>query len=391
MSRLADVRVVSPVAWFPLMSGLRSASGPNEELQNGVKVYRPRFLCIPKILKSLDGRLYTLSLKNWINPLIEQWRPDIIDAHFIWPDGVGAAGLASSLEIPYSITLRGKIYPSLEDASQRKQCVAALQKADLVISVDDRMAQLARDFGVDSKRIEVIPNGVDIQRFRDGDQASARKELGLPERERLVLTVAHLGKRKGHHEMIEALAHLPDDVSLVLVGGASVSGEDEKQLRDIARQHQVAHRLVFAGKQPHHQVHRFYQAADLTVLASWREGCPNTVLESLACGTPVVATDVGSVNSMIHDGVNGHVVPIRDVKRLSNAIASMLDQPPSSETVRRSKAVRPWQSVGKDVLSRFAQTLQTSSLRADARDNPIVETNLGAESCVKPSDTRPNS
>jgi glycosyltransferase involved in cell wall biosynthesis len=225
--------------------------------------------------------------------------------------------------------------------------------ADQVISVDPRMAQVAEDLGVSPARITVIPNGVDLDCFGCGDRNAARQELGLPVSGRLIVTVAHLGQRKGHHETIAALASLPPDVRLVLVGGPGPIGGDGDDLRQLAQRLGVAERLILAGKQPHDRVPKYYQAADISVLASWREGCPNTVIESLACGTPVVATDVGSVRWMIDERTNGRVVPIRDAGALGSAIQSLLEQSPLPDIVRNSDAVRSWDAVADDVLTAF--------------------------------------
>lgn len=368
-----DVRVVSPQAWFPGSTWRRGALGPAVEDWAGLEVHRPRFLCVPKVLKSFDGRFYAWSLQRWLDRFLVDWRPDLLDAHFVWPDGVGVAQLAKRAKLPYSITLRGKIYPCLEIPAQRRLCTAALQNADVVISVDPRMAEVAERLGVASDRIRVIPNGVDCQRFEPGDRAAARRELGLPQDARLLVTIAHLGQRKGHFETIAALRSLPKDVHLVLVGGAGPLGGDAENLLALAEQTGVAERLIIAGKQPHERIPKYYQAADVSVLASWREGCPNAVLESLACGIPVVATDVGSVSCMLEDGINGHIVPLRDVDRLSHAIQAILDQPPNPDVVRRSSAVRSWEAVAGDVRNAFSAVLGGSTPSLGSAEEPSLE------------------
>lgn len=372
MAQKVNVRVVSPAAWFPGTSWIRGEDGPREESWCGMTVYRPRFLCFPKVFKSCDGALYAASLNRWLDELVARWKPDLLDAHFVWPDGVGVYRLAERLRIPYSITLRGKIHPCLDIPSQRKQCAAALIRAETVISVDPRMAEIAADLGVPASRIDVVPNGIDLEHFQVGDRIAARLALGLPLEGRLIVTVAHLGQRKGHQETIQALKALPKDVRLMLVGGAGPMGGNGDDLRHLAERVGVAERLILIGKQPHERIPRFYQAADLTVLASWREGCPNTVLESLACGTPVVATDVGSVSCMIDEGINGRIVPVRDVQRLSAGIQAVLDQPPSAEVVCSSPAIRSWDAVAEDVLKVFSRIV--SERPAAGVQNPTHQT-----------------
>lgn len=378
LANRANVQVVSPQAWFSGRTWRRGSLGTAVEDWAGLSVHRPHFLCIPKVLKSLDGRFYAWSLQRWLDRFLIDWRPDLLDAHFVWPDGVGVAQLAQRANLPYSITLRGKIYPCLEIPAQRRLCTQALKKADAVISVDPRMAEVAERLGVASERIQVIPNGVDCELFQPGDRITARRELGLPLDARLLVTVAHLGQRKGHFETIAALKLLPKDVYLVLVGGSGPLGGDAENLRTLADRAGVADRLIIAGKQPHQRIPQYYQAADLSVLASWREGCPNAVLESLACGIPVVATDVGSVSYMLKDGVNGFVVPIRDVERLSQAIRAVLDAPPNPDVVRASPAVRSWDAVAGDVRNTFCKILGHSTSSYSVSKDPASEIQSGA-------------
>ena len=223
------LEVVSPVPTLPVISRLRGWPGPEQETWQGLTVHRPRFFYLPAVLKSRDGQFYARGIRAWLERQVEKSRPDLLDAHFVWPDGVGVSLLARQLGLPYTITLRGKIYPCLEIPSQRHQCAEALRGAAAVISVDNRMAELAKELGVSPERIHVIPNGVDMELFRLRDRQAARRELGLPATGQLLVSVAHLGERKGHHETIRALAQLPADIKLVLVGGDSASHRGGKQ------------------------------------------------------------------------------------------------------------------------------------------------------------------
>jgi teichuronic acid biosynthesis glycosyltransferase TuaC len=357
-----ELEVAAPVPHFPVLTRLRGGAGPQRENWRGLRVHRPRFLYVPGMLKSLDARLYARGLRGWLGRRIERWRPDALDAHFVWPDGVGVSLLAGQFGLPYVITLRGKIYPCLEIPSQRRQCAEALRGAAAVVSVDSRMARVARELGAPAERVHVIPNGVDRVLFRPLDRLAARRQLGLPETGRLLVTVAHLGPRKGHRETIEALSRLPGDVRLVLVGGERRPGKDERALRRLAASLGVEDRVLLVGQQSYERIPLYFAAADLSVLASWREGCPNVVLESLAAGTPVVASDVGAVADLIIEERNGRVVPPRQVEPLAEAIAHTLEVPPPRQQVRNSPSVRSWDDVAEDVR----QVLQTAA-RASQR------------------------
>ena len=232
---------------------------------------------------------------------------------------MGVGLLARRMNLPYVVTLRGKLYPCLKIPSQRQQCADALRAAGAVISVSGPLAETARELGADPDRVFVIPNGVDTGHFHPRDKVEARRELHLPTDGRLLVTVAHLGPRKGHREVIHALQHLPDDVTLVLVGGAGIGGGGG-ELTSLADSLGLGGRIILTGPKTYDKVPLYFCAADVSVLASYREGCPNAVIESLACGTPVVATDVGAVPDLVTPGVNGHIVPARQVPPLTDAL-----------------------------------------------------------------------
>ncbi len=404
-----ELQVVSPVPSFPLVTRWRRGSVPAQEQWNGLTVHRPRFFSVPGVLKSLDAKFYARGLRRTMearcqvsgvrcqegeagdrrsekgdgDPLTRttdclsapltpdtchrtpgMWRPDVLDAHFIWPDGVAVALLARRLGIPYVLTLRGVIYLCMDVAGQRRQCIEALRGAAAVISVDGRMARLACELGVPPEQVHVIPNGADLDRFRPSDQLDARRRLGLPEQGRLLVTVAHLGVRKGHREALAALARLPDDVGLVLVGDELRRG-DAARLRRVAASLGVGHRLWLAGSQPPERVPDYFAAADAGLLASYREGCPNAVLECLACGRPVVATDVGAVPDMVVPGRNGEIVPPRDSEALAAALRKALGRCWNPEDVRRG--VKSWDEVAEQVHQVLDATCQPGCWEFDDR------------------------
>ena len=320
LSKYVDLRVCSPAPWFPLLAPKETIVHENLK---GLEISRPRFFYTPKIFKNNDAKYYARGLLPWVKKLHKQWQPDILDAHFVWPDGVGVSLMAKTLDIPYVITLRGKLFECMKEPSQRKQCAEALKKASVVISVSSDLAETAIKLGVEPAKIIVIPNGVDTDNFNIKDKMACRKYLGLPEDKKILVTVGHLGHRKGHHEVIRALADLPEDICLVLVGGPAQGGT-HKTIMVEAKKSGVEKRVILAGPQPYDQVARYFSAADASVLASYREGCPNAVLESLASGTPVIATDVGAVRDILPVPGAGYIVPRKQVAPLKAGIEKTL-------------------------------------------------------------------
>jgi glycosyltransferase involved in cell wall biosynthesis len=356
--QIEALEVVSPRPHFP---PLRRAAGESRDEFDGVAVHRPRFFCVPGLLKSLDPYFYARSVEGCVRGVIERLRPELLDAHFVWPDGVAAGILARRLGLEYAITLRGKIYPCLYRPAQKLQVARALRGASAVVSVSEPMARLAVSLGADARRVRVIPNGVDRERFGIRDRLACRRELGLEPNGRLLVTVAHLGPRKGHREALRALAELPPDVRLLIAGGDPAGGRCTQRLRALAGRLGVGDRLILPGPVPHEKIPLYFSAADASVLASYREGCPNVVLESLAAGTPVIASDVGAVRQILAVPACGRIVPARSVGPLAEAIAAVLDAPRPAADVLADSGVRSWRQVAADLAQTFRGALAPQS------------------------------
>jgi len=356
MARRAELEVAAPVPVFPLWTR-RSARLPAREVLGGLTVHRPRFFYVPGLCKDLDGWFYARGLRRWLREYLAARPVDLLDAHFVWPDGVGVARLARREGLPYAITLRGKIYPCLERPRQRAQCAEALRGAAAVLSVSGPMAQVARELGTEARRVHVIPNGVDTERFRPADRAAARRDLGLPADVPLAVLVGHLKPTKGHGEFVQALAALGPDAHAVIVGGEVERIRYRDRLRAQVEQLGLGGRVTLAGPQPYEHIPAYLAAADVVVLASHREGCPNVVLEALAAGRPVVATRVGAVPDIVTSDRCGRIVPPRDPAAMADALRDVLSRPWSAEDVRAAAAVRSWDQVAEEVLRVFGEAL----------------------------------
>lgn len=360
LAKQVDLEVASPVPVFPLVTRLRQRLPEPVEVVRGLTVHHPRFFYVPGVLKHLDGYFYGRGCEGWMTEYVRRRRPDLLDAHFVWPDGVGVARLARRFEIPYVITLRGKILEHMQFPKDRRQCAERCGAA-AVISVSGPMADVAADMGVPRDCLHVIPNGVDLERFAPRDRLEARRALGLPLDGRLLVTVAHLKVTKGHGEVVEALARLPADVRLVIVGGDLDRGQYRAALAGTIRRLGLGDRIDLVGRQPYDRVPLYLSAADVVVLASYREGCPNVVLEGLASGRPVVATRVGAVPDLVFAGENGVMVPVRDAGALADGLAEVLARSWSAEAVRASRSVRSWEDVAAQVKQVFDQVVSDGS------------------------------
>lgn len=358
----AEVRVVAPTPWFPFASGLRPGFRPEvpaEEVQDGVRVYHPRFLSIPGVLKCLDG----LFLFFWTLPLLLRLRREfpfqVIDAHFVYPEGLAAALAGLVLRVPVTITLRGMLPLLVPFRLRRPQLRFALRRAARIIAVSEPLKRDAVALGIPPERVRVIENGIDPEVFEARDRIEARRRLCLAKYGPLLVSVGTLAPRKGFHLVIEAVARCArrwPALRFAIVGGDGPEGAMGAELRQLAARLGIADAVIFAGPRESSELADWYSAADLFVLATAHEGCPNVVLEALACGTPVVATPVGNIPELIDSPRVGLLVE-RTVESISQGIARGLDRNWDREAVRARIASRTWRAVGREVAEELRQAL----------------------------------
>lgn len=330
LAKRCQVVVVAPVPWFPLNRWIRrERSGvPPVEQQAGLTVYHPRFLSIPRYAKCLDAFLYFLSLLAFTWRLRRTFPFEVIDAHFAFPDGVAATLLARTFRRPVVVTLRGSIVRLAGYRLHRPQLRWVLRRATRVAAVSESLARVAVSLGVSAEAVRVIPNGVDAGVFRPMPRIPARRQTGLPEDRPILLTVAGLYEGKGQQMVIDALPALLERhprLLYVMVGSPRPGEGYRRRLGLAASRGGLQDHVYFAGSRPHGELVGWFNAADVTVLATRSEGWPNVLLESLACGTPVVATRVGGTPEIVRDERDGFLVPYGDTGALISALLQALD------------------------------------------------------------------
>lgn len=348
-----DVRVVAPTPWFPLVSGFRPGFRPQvpaEEVQEGVPVLHPRFLSVPGILKCLDG----LFLFLWTLPVLirlrREFRFDVIDAHFVYPEGLAAVLAGLVFRVPMTVTLRGMLPLLVPFRLRRPQLRFALRRAARVIAVSESLKRDAVALGIPAERVRVIENGIDPGLFHPMDRTEARRSLGLPKYGPLLVSVGTLAPRKGFHLVMEAMARLRKSwptLRFAIVGGDGPEGAMGTELRQLARKLGIEDRVIFAGPRKRGELASWYAAADLFVLATAHEGCPNVVLEALACGTPVVGTPVGSIPELLTPEVG--LIVERNVESIAAGIDKALSRGWDRDAVRARIESRTWRAVGAEV------------------------------------------
>ncbi|MBB4844137.1 glycosyltransferase involved in cell wall biosynthesis [Paucibacter oligotrophus] len=367
-----ESRVVAPVPWFPSTDGrwgeyALMAKTPAREHRNGIEVLHPRYGLLPKIGMSLAPLGLYLGAKAAVQQLLDEgFDFDVIDAHYYYPDGVAAAMLARHFNKPLTITARGTDLNLIPEYTlPRKMMQWAARRAQASIGVCSALVDVLRGWQIPAERLHVMRNGVDLQRFRPVPQARVREELGL-QGSPLLMSVGYLIERKGHHLAIEALARLLPrypDARLVIVG----EGPERKNLQSLAEQLGVAQHLSMPGAQPNAELYRWYSAADIFILASSREGWANVLLEAMACGTPVVASDIWGTPEVVSEPVAGRLVGQRSGQAFAHELEQLLAAMPDRAEVRRFAEGFSWAATTQAQLDLFGR-LSRARTQGGGRD-----------------------
>lgn len=342
-----QARVVAPVPHPPWS---RHAV-PLLEQRHGVTVHHPPFFHIPGL------GMYTapLAMAAAALPLLRRLEAeepfDLLDAHYFYPDGVAAAWLADRLGKPLVITGRGSDLNLLPRHGVPRWLIRrAALRADAIVTVSQALQQPLLELGIAPQRLTTLRNGVDLDLFQPLDRDTARR--GLQCRQPTLLMVGHLIPRKGCARVIEAMTLLPE-AALMIVG----EGPLESELRHLVQQWGLAARVRFMGVVPHLRMKEYYSAADALVLASSREGWANCLLESMACGTPVVATAVWGAPEVVGCAEAGILMADDAPATIARCCRALLARPPERAHTRAYAQSFSWQATSRGQLALFRSVL----------------------------------
>jgi teichuronic acid biosynthesis glycosyltransferase TuaC len=361
-------RVVAPVL---TRLGLRhlergsAASVPSRERHAGLLVDHPRFQTVPGVGRFADGMLLYLQTASHLQRLRAEFPFDVIDAHYAFPDGAAAVLLGRRFGVPVCVTLRGGDIDLLPRFRLRRQAIRwTLEHADRVLAVSEHLVRGAEQLGLAPGRARVVPNGIDGATFAPIDQRVARARLGITGKAPLVLCVGNLLAEKGQHVLIEALGWLDREgggcaPALTIIGSDQWGSQAYKRsLTQRIAELGLGDRVSMIGSRPQADLALWYSAADLVVLPTFREGCPNVVREALACGTPVVASRVGGVPELITSAVVGLLVEAGDAVGLGKAIRAALQRSWDRGAIAAIGGQRSWASVAATMTAELGSLVQ---------------------------------
>lgn len=354
-----EARVLAPVPYFPFRHAAFGdyaafARTPKSEIRQGVAVDHPRFLAIPRIGAVTNPTALYLSARRFLSRRRDLADVDLIDAHYFYPDGVAAALLAQWLGKPLVVTARGSDINILaKNRIQRDMMLWAAKRAKRLIAVSEALKTEMTALGMAAPKIAVIRNGVDPALFRETGREAARARLGV--KGPMLLMVGNLVPLKGHRLAIDALAALPE-ATLAIAG----DGPERGRIGLAAAEKGVADRVLHLGRVPQASLPEIYSAADALVLASSSEGLANVLLESMACGTPVIAADVGGSREVVDSPAAGLLLRERSASAIVEAARRLLSEPPNRAETRRHAERFDWRRTSQQQLDLFQSVLQAA-------------------------------
>ena len=359
-----DARVVAPVPWFPFRHGgfgayAQHARTPPQEERSGIEVLHPRYIAVPKVGMTPAPWLLAQAVKPVLAKLLQRFDFDCIDAHYLYPDGVAAVILGRHFRKPVVLTARGSDVTQIPAYRLPRAMIRwAARNAARLITVSRALRDDLVALGVEGERITVLRNGVDLERFQPLAREAVRAELGL--QRTTLLSVGHLIPRKAHDLPIRALELLPD-TDLLIVG----DGPERASLVALAARLGVSARVRFVAAVPQQQLPRYYSAADVLVLASSREGWANVLLEAMACGTAVAASNVGGAAELVTAPAAGVLFDERTPAALARAIQQLMAAKPDRASTRHHAEQFSWSATTRGQLELFTSVLMGGGASAE--------------------------
>lgn len=341
----AKVKVIAPVpyfpAWLPIKGYKQYSDVVRQETRSDIEVLHPQYFVIPKIGMNITPHfLYRTCLASIAEIQENGFAIDVIDSHYFYPDGVVASWVGEKLNIPVMVTARGSDINVIPDNRiARKRIVKALTNIQASAAVSQALADEMIKLAPLAKAPVVLRNGVDLDLFHP-DAVKPKLPFTIESDEKLILSVGNLVELKGHHLVIEALSSL-DKVKLIIIG----EGVMKAELKQLVVKINVQERVFFTGNIQQHELPGYYAVADALVLASSREGMPNVLLESLACGTPVIATNVGGSSEVITQGDIGELLSERNAECIAEALKITFYKNITSKIAREFSHKLSWGSV----------------------------------------------
>ena len=358
LALMCDVHVFCSVPAYPRVLQPKKASAPVDFgwRPADVEVTYVSFPVLPVVSRPLNG--FSVAWK--LLPQVRAFAPDVVLNYVVYPQGFSAVRIARALGVPSVLTAIGSDLNRISDRLSGVMTKSALRDANVVTTVSHDLAGTAVALGAAPERTRAIVNGCDTSVFSPRDRQQARTALGIAAETELVLYVGRLDVRKGLLELIEAVARL-HATRPALEAHILGDGPDKPLLTEAIARHHADSYIKLLASRPTADVAEAMAAADLVTLPSYKEGCPNVVLEALAAGRPMVATNVGGIPELMDDS-SGRLVPAKDVHALAAGLDAVLQTRWDAAAIA-SQHNRSWTDVAADVYAVLQEAVSMRSSR----------------------------
>jgi glycosyltransferase involved in cell wall biosynthesis len=363
LARRAEVRVFYPNPEYPSLLKPRGESFSKLEPSGDsldVKVDYYDYPALPVVSRPLNGWMAARVLL----PHIRSFAPDLIFSYFLYPEGYAALQIGKALSVPVVARSMGSDINRIGDPFTALHTRTVLREVDFLVMVSRDLREKALAMGASPDKICTMVNGCDTSVFHVRDRAQAREKLHIDPAAKAVVYIGRTDVNKGVRELVEAAASLHPqhpDLHVYMIGG----GPDTAIVQSKIDAHNAFGYIHALPACAFDDVAVWMAAADLVTLPSYMEGCPNVVLEALACGRPVVATNVGGIPEIMSEEF-GHLVPARDPAALAKALASVLaaNWDPAAISAHMG---RGWDTVSGELLALFESLVSARKAKAQVR------------------------
>jgi glycosyltransferase involved in cell wall biosynthesis len=319
-----------------------------------VKVGYYDYPVLPLVSRPFNGWMVARALL----PHVRSFAPDLIFSYFLYPDGFAALKIGKALGVPVVAMAVGSDVHNIRDRFSAMHTRTVLREADFLVAISDDLRKRMVAMGAPPEKTRTILSGCDVSVFHPADRLEARRKLHIDPNAEAVVYIGRMDVKKGLRELVEAavsLHSLRPDLHVYMVG----EGPDRPLIEGAIQANNAASYIHALSECAFDDVAVWMAASDLVTLPSYMEGCPNVVIEALASGRPVVATNVGGIPEILSDEY-GCLVPPRNPSRLAQAFASVLDKAWDANAIS-AHGSRSWEAVVVELFAIFESLLSAHS------------------------------
>ena len=291
---------------------------------------------------------------------------DVIHSHY-WLSAWIGRELSQVLNVPHVVTFHTLGLIKMQSrAGEVEQVERPVIETEVMATVDRIIAfspherdAMVRLYAADASKVSLVPCGVDLSVFRPLDQKTVRNRLGL-NGEKILLYVGRVEPLKGLDLLVETAAQMDseDGVRMMVVGADANGGQEMDRVKQLAKERNLEDQIDFVGQVDHLELPLYYNAADVCVVPSYYESFGLVALESMACGTPVVATRVGGLSTIIQHGRTGYLKPWRCPDAFANSVEMLISsdslQQSMGEAARQRAEAMGWHNVAEMMWSEYS-------------------------------------